>query len=101
MAQNSSETYRAEVRRAELPDGSNLELRVDPVALAALAAARAAGITSPGSTGGLPDLEEVPLRLVCVEMQVESQAGRIEEQRRRLQILEGRIEQLEVEFDHA
>lgn len=63
-------SVRAEIRRGLDADGNPIELRVDPVSLAALAASREAG----GGTGygALPDIDEVPLRIVVIEARLES-----------------------------
>jgi hypothetical protein len=61
----SSEPVRAELRVSE--DG--LKLWVNPVELEALAAARADG-GRPAEFCPLPDIAELPLRLVVLEMRV-------------------------------
>lgn len=65
----------AEIRRGFAEDGSEIELRVDPVSLAALAASRAAG----GGTGygALPDIDEIPLRIVVIETRLEMLEGEL------------------------
>jgi hypothetical protein len=68
---------RAELRTGRAPDGSVIELRVDPVSLAALEAARRAG-GSPASYSPLPELEEVPLRILEIETRLEIAEDKIE-----------------------
>lgn len=51
--------------RREGADGT--VLYVDPIALAALAEARSAGMERAADIAGLPDIEELPLRIVVVE----------------------------------
>ena len=57
---------------AYVVERDGLRLVVDPVALEALRAAQAAGIESPASFGALPPLEELPLRVVVIEVSVEA-----------------------------
>lgn len=62
--------------RAERRSSGDLVLFVDPVALAALEAARAAGGT-PSDFGALPSLEELPLRVLGIEARLEMVEGAI------------------------
>jgi hypothetical protein len=61
---------RAELREGIGDDGAPLRLVVDPVALAALAAARADG-GRPAEFGALPALDELPLMHVALTIRVE------------------------------
>jgi len=56
---------------AHVVERDGLRLVIDPVALAALHTARDAGIEQASDFGALPDLDELPLRVVCLEMRVE------------------------------
>jgi hypothetical protein len=56
---------------AYVVERDGLRLVVDPVALAALRAAQRAGIDSPASFGSLPDLDELPLRVVALEARLD------------------------------
>jgi hypothetical protein len=56
--------------RAHVRRHNGLSLTVDPIALAALAAAKAAGMEKPTDIPMLPEAEDLPLRLVCLEAQV-------------------------------
>ena len=72
---------RAETRRGTADDGSPIELRVDPLSLEALAAAREAG-GSPASYGALPAIDELPLRVVVIETRLEILVAEIARWRR-------------------
>jgi hypothetical protein len=61
--------------RAHVRRHNGLTLTVDPVSLAALAAAKAAGMEKPTDIPMLPEAEDLPLRLVCLEARVD-QLGR-------------------------
>lgn len=67
---------------ARVIERDGLRLVVDPVAQAAIDAARAAGINSPASTGGLPDMDELPLLFVTLQVRVE--------------LIEARLDRLEI-----
>jgi hypothetical protein len=82
---------RAETRRGTADDGSELELRVDPLALQALAAAREAG-GSPGSYGALPQPDELPLMVVVIET-------RLDMFERRLDLVEDELERRRIGSD--
>jgi hypothetical protein len=69
-ASSSISPVRAHVRRQ-----GGLSLTVDPVSLAALAAAREAGMEKPTDIPMLPEADDLPLRLVCLEARVD-QLGR-------------------------
>jgi hypothetical protein len=66
---------------ATVREAGELRLVVDPIALSALAAVQAAGISSPAALGQLPSLEDLPLCFVALEARVE--------------VIERRLEQLE------
>ena len=72
---NDDQPAVSELRQTTLSDGSTLSLRVDPVSLAALEAAKQAGSTT--GHGALPDLEEVPLLLVVLEARVDGIEARL------------------------
>lgn len=69
-------TIAAEHRTGTGPDGAALELWVDPLALEALEAAREAGGT-PADFGALPSLDELPLRVVGIEVRLEQLEARL------------------------
>jgi hypothetical protein len=56
---------------AEQRSANGMTLNVDPVSLAALSLAREAGIERASDFGALPDLDELPLRVVCLEARME------------------------------
>jgi hypothetical protein len=58
------------VERRAVVNGVEHRLWVDPVALAALEASRAAG-GSPAGYGALPALDELPLRVLVIEARLD------------------------------
>jgi hypothetical protein len=65
--------------RAHVRRHNGLTLTVDPIALAALAAAKAAGMEKPTDIPMLPETEDLPLRLVCLEAEVSLLKSRVEQ----------------------
>jgi hypothetical protein len=66
---------------AEVRESGELRLVVDPIALSALAVARAAGVDQPTQLGQLPQADDLPLAVVVIEA--------------RLDVLEARLDQVE------